>query len=166
MTHGQEGTGDMKDECNPERRTFLKTAALAGAVAVVSGVPLLSYVVAPALERRPGTWFDFGPREKVAAGVTMLSFKLMAKDGWVTLPRQGFAWAKTAADGTLTVFSATCTHLNCTVTWRDTEKCFHCPCHSGRFDADGRPVSGPPTRPLTVLEHRVEDGKLLVLLPA
>jgi Rieske Fe-S protein len=46
--------------------------------------------------------------------------------------------------------------------WRDERKGFECPCHSARFDGDGHPLSGPPSRPLTVLDHRVEDGKLRV----
>ncbi|MBT5366626.1 MAG: Rieske (2Fe-2S) protein, partial [Nitrospinaceae bacterium] len=45
-------------------------------------------------------------------------------------------------------FSTTCTHLGCQVHWRPDEKIFFCPCHDGVFDADGKPVSGPPPRPL------------------
>jgi Rieske Fe-S protein len=51
-------------------------------------------------------------------------------------------------DGKLLAFSATCTHLTCTVTYQgDTETMF-CPCHNGRFDLAGNVISGPPPAPL------------------
>jgi len=37
-------------------------------------------------------------------------------------------------------------------------------CAVARFDADGRPIAGPPTEPLAVLEHKVENGNLQVFL--
>jgi len=73
-------------------------------------------------------------------------------------------WAKTETGGKIKVFSSTCTHLACNVIWQEEEKIFLCPCHSGRFDADGRPIAGPPTKPLSVLEHKIEDDKLMVYL--
>ena len=50
--------------------------------------------------------------------------------------------------GKIYALSTTCTHLGCTVPWRDDEKQFHCPCHNGFFDvATGRPTAGPPPPP-------------------
>jgi len=156
----------MNDETRSERRALLKTAALMGAVGSVSAVPVVAYIVAPGLEKEKRSWFDFGPVQNLARdGVTMLPFKFMVKDGWVVLPRRGVVWAKAEAGDKLTVFSSICPHLGCSVSWRNEKKVFECPCHSAEFDAVGRPTAGPPTRPLTVLEHKVEGGKLLVLLP-
>jgi Rieske Fe-S protein len=46
-------------------------------------------------------------------------------------------------------YSQKCTHLLCPVVYRATDQQFHCPCHEGRFAvADGRPLAGPPNRPL------------------
>lgn len=156
----------MNDKTNSERRALLKTAALVGAFGGVSAVPVVAYIVAPGLARETPSWLDFGPVQNLAWDtVTMLPFTLMVKDGWVVLPRRGVVWARTEATGKLTVFSSTCPHLACSVSWRNEKKVFECPCHSAVFDAAGRPTSGPSTRPLTVLEYKVEDGKLLVLLP-
>ena len=152
---------------NPERRAFLKTAVLTGVAAALTGVPLLSYVIAPALKKGTGKWIDFGPADRLKSGdIEMLSYEFMVKDGWIVLPQRGFVWAKSDGPEKITVFSSTCTHLACNVIWRKEKGIFECPCHSGNFDINGRPIAGPPTKPLVALEHKVEEGKLMVMMPA
>lgn len=152
---------------SPDRRTFLKTAALAGAACLVSGVPLVCYVIAPALEKGTGRWIGLGSvGDLKSGGVGMLSYEFMVKDGWLVMPQRGFVWAVRDDGDELKVFSSTCTHLSCNVIWKEDERSFICPCHTGRFDRDGRNVSGPPTKPLSRLEHKIEDGKLLVFMTA
>jgi Rieske Fe-S protein len=42
-----------------------------------------------------------------------------------------------------------CTHLLCPVVPQPVDGKLHCPCHNGWFDlATGRPLAGPPRRPL------------------
>ncbi len=50
-------------------------------------------------------------------------------------------------------FAAKCTHLSCTVRYRQDMNMLWCPCHDGRFDLTGKNVAGPPPRPLP--EHAV-----------
>ncbi|MHC4160425.1 MAG: Rieske 2Fe-2S domain-containing protein [Planctomycetota bacterium] len=147
------------------RRDFLKTAALVGGSALVTGVPLVSYFTAPALSKGTGKWVDFGPVEDLEPGsVSMLSYEFLIKDGWLVLPQRGIVWANTGEGDKLTVFSSVCTHLSCSVIWLEETQVFECPCHAGRFDVNGQPISGPPKKPLIVLEHKIEDDKLLALL--
>ena len=40
--------------------------------------------------------------------------------------------------------SDVCPHLGCRVHFESQTNEFYCPCHAGRFDGDGNPVSGPP----------------------
>ncbi len=58
-------------------------------------------------------------------------------------------------------YSQKCTHLGCPVAAEVPKQRLFCPCHLGYFDlASGRPLAGPPRRPLPriVLEER--DGVL------
>ena len=56
-------------------------------------------------------------------------------------------------DGVWRAFSARCTHLSCTVRYREDASMLWCPCHDGRFDLTGKNTGGPPPRPLP--EHTV-----------
>jgi Rieske Fe-S protein len=155
----------QKDSFKQNRRSFIKTAALAGGATMITGVPLVSYFIAPALKKGTGKWVDFGSVEDLEPdSVAMLSYEFLVKDGWLVLPQRGFVWAKTEADDKVTVFSSICTHLSCNVIWREEAKVFDCPCHAGRFDIMGQPIAGPPTKPLKTLEHKVEDDNLLAFL--
>ena len=58
--------------------------------------------------------------------------------------------------------SATCSHLGCNVNYDEQSGQFKCPCHAGIYDAGGKNISGPPPKPLTRLEARIADGKLMV----
>ena len=61
-------------------------------------------------------------------------------------------------------YSQKCTHLSCAVYYAREEGRLACPCHEGYFSVrDGRPVQGPPQRPLprVVLEQR--GGELVAV---
>ncbi|MBW2539495.1 MAG: ubiquinol-cytochrome c reductase iron-sulfur subunit [Deltaproteobacteria bacterium] len=154
-----------KELVDTNRRAFIKTAALAGGAAILTGIPLASYVIVPALKKGAGKWVDFGTIDDlVPENFTMLSYEFMVKDGWLVLPQRGFVWARFDLGGRIKIFSSTCTHLACNVIWQEETKVFECPCHSGRYDAQGQPIAGPPTKPLSVLEHKVEDRNLQVYM--
>ena len=56
-------------------------------------------------------------------------------------------------------FDQRCTHLSCPVHAQVDRGRFHCPCHEGSFDlATGRPLSGPPRRPLPRVDLELRDG--------
>ncbi len=56
-------------------------------------------------------------------------------------------------DNKLKAFSAVCTHLGCTVQYRNDMGLIWCACHNGKYDLNGRNVAGPPPKPLE--EYRV-----------
>jgi Rieske Fe-S protein len=53
-----------------------------------------------------------------------------------------------APDGTVKAFTAICTHLECTVQYRNDTSQIWCACHDGLYDLAGNVVSGPPPRAL------------------
>lgn len=137
-----------------------------GAAALVTGVPLAAYLLAPAFRKTAGKWVNLGTTGDFPPGhMRMMPFEFQIKDGWQVLPQRGFVWVKIDGPGRLKVFSSRCTHLACNVVWQEKRQIFVCPCHAGYFDAEGKNISGPPTRPLTVLEHRIDNGNLLTFLP-
>jgi len=58
--------------------------------------------------------------------------------------------------------SLVCTHQGCEVAWRDGVGAYVCRCHEGRYDANGKPILGPPTRPLRTLAVE-RSGDFVVL---
>jgi Rieske Fe-S protein len=53
-------------------------------------------------------------------------------------------------------YSQKCTHLSCAVVPLPGAEVLHCPCHEGYFDLrTGRPLAGPPRRPLPTIRLSV-----------
>lgn len=66
------------------------------------------------------------------------------------------------AGGELRAFTAVCTHLSCTVQYRDDLRQIWCACHNGHYDLNGRNVSGPPPRPLTPYTVNVKGDEIVI----
>ncbi len=67
------------------------------------------------------------------------------------------------SDQELRGLDANCTHEGCTVQYVADESIVWCACHNGRFDVDGRVISGPPPRPLPrYVVTKDEDGNIFV----
>ena len=59
----------------------------------------------------------------------------------------------------LRAYDQKCTHLSCAVTPNKVKSCLECPCHHGTFDLDtGRPIAGPPRRPLPRIGLEIREG--------
>ena len=84
------------------------------------------------------------------------------KQGTVTLVQQGHFYVSRLEDGTALALWQRCTHLGCTVPWRDDEGQFHCPCHGSMFNVKGEVIGGPAPRPLDLFPIEVVDGNLVV----
>jgi cytochrome b6-f complex iron-sulfur subunit len=64
--------------------------------------------------------------------------------------------------GELRAFSARCTHLDCTVQYRDDLAEIWCACHNGHFDLRGTNVAGPPPRPLEAYDVAERGSEIIV----
>jgi cytochrome b6-f complex iron-sulfur subunit len=59
-------------------------------------------------------------------------------------------------------FSATCTHLDCTVQYKKDEKIIWCACHNGKYDMHGRNIAGPPPRPLDKYIVKLKNNEVFI----
>lgn len=148
------------------RRTFFRwvTTVAAGLIGIGLAVPLIGYVISPALNRREHSWVEVGSVDDLPVGKPKaLDYVQTIQDGWMESRTQKAVWAVKQADGQVTVFSPMCTHLGCGYRWEDADRKFKCPCHGSVYDADGKVLAGPAPRRLDVLPSKVEDGRLLVM---
>jgi nitrite reductase/ring-hydroxylating ferredoxin subunit len=61
--------------------------------------------------------------------------------------------------GRYVAYGQKCSHLACAVVPHLEKGELHCPCHNGFFELnDGRPIAGPPRRPLPLVKLEVEGG--------
>lgn len=67
------------------------------------------------------------------------------------------------APGEYRAFSATCTHLECTVQFDRPSSRIWCACHNGWYDLTGRNVAGPPPKPLTPYQVQVVGDEIFVV---
>lgn len=65
-------------------------------------------------------------------------------------------------DGKFRAFDAVCTHLSCTVQYKPDEKIIWCACHNGKYDLNGKNISGPPPAPLTPYKVSIKSDEVFV----
>lgn len=117
----------------------------------------------------------FHPDSRSENFVKKKSSEIKTIDGWYELPKQKLSTNHfiTLALGGLPViiisnsghyktFNSTCTHLGCLVKWDPAIKNFICPCHAGRYNIKGEPISGPPPYPLKEYETIVKNDKIRI----
>jgi nitrite reductase/ring-hydroxylating ferredoxin subunit len=138
-----------------DRRRVLR-GLCAAALALPPAVHALLVALHPLARGARRAWRDAGALDALEEGV-LKPFTHEIAAGWETRKELGFLLRR---GGGVVAFRARCTHLGCRV--RPAEGGFHCPCHDGRFDLDGRPAGGPVTRPLERIEARVRDGRVEV----
>jgi Rieske Fe-S protein len=137
----------------PGRRKFVEFFLGGGlfASAISFLYPIARYLIPP-----PAA--DLGSDTVVAARVGDLKpnsgkiFRFGNRPGLLVLTR----------DGQYHALSGTCTHLDCTVQYRDDTSQVWCACHNGVYDLNGRNVSGPPPRPLQEFEVHVRGEEIIV----
>jgi menaquinol-cytochrome c reductase iron-sulfur subunit len=148
------------------RNDFVKaTIGVLGTImGVIVGVPLIGYMIAPALKRQESeAWIPAGTLDNYPVNEpTLFNFTRTTVNGWErTVNSYGvYIVRKSETGNDVVAFSNVCTHLACRVNWNDQDQEYICPCHDGKFNIDGNVVAGPPPRPLDRYETKVEDGNL------
>ncbi|HZS09495.1 MAG TPA: Rieske 2Fe-2S domain-containing protein [Blastocatellia bacterium] len=151
------------EECPAGRRSFLGAVSglIAAGIAAVLGVTIGRYAITPALAAAAeAEWTDAGSLAGIPEGRPVRRSVVVAQQaGWGRFSAERLVWVSRQGEN-ITVFSAVCPHLGCTVnTGKDG---FVCACHSSRWNAGGEKLGGPTPRNLDVLEHRVEGDLLKI----
>lgn len=138
--------------------------AVTGAIAVASSAALALFAIGPSLSKKRSRWVEvkFGNPPSEGATFTRVVLEYETKDGWLTGRARKLAYVKRVRKDHVIAISADCSHLGCVVTWDEGQKMFNCPCHKGRFDVEGKVISGPPSAPLQRHKTRMDNGKLFL----
>lgn len=130
---------DFEPSPDEGRRNSLKLLLGGSATALGAVVlyPIIAYLKPPPATGEQVSSVLVGKVEEFAAGSGTL-FRFGNKPGLlVRLP-----------GGEFKAFSATCTHLDCTVQYHEDMGLIWCACHNGKYDLSGKNIEGPPPRPL------------------
>lgn len=146
-----------------ERRSFLGVIAglIAGGISAVLGVTIGRFAVSPALSAGGVEgWTDVGPLADIPEGQLVKRNVIVSQDaGWGKFNSQKLIWVTRKGEN-VTVFTAVCPHLGCTVNAKN--DVFICACHDSKWDVAGNSMGGPTPRGLDSLEHKVEGDVLKV----
>ncbi|GAB4325667.1 MAG: Rieske 2Fe-2S domain-containing protein [Candidatus Zixiibacteriota bacterium] len=135
------------------RRRFLDVVLGGGLTALLAGIvyPILRFIIPPA--------------QPEAAASRIVAAKVGE------IPQNGskiFKFGKDPAilvhtkSGEYRAFTAICTHLDCTVQYRDDLEHIWCACHNGHYDLNGNNIAGPPPAPLAKYEVVVRGDDIIV----
>jgi menaquinol-cytochrome c reductase iron-sulfur subunit len=150
------------------RRDFIKltTAAVGTFIGAAIGLPAIAYLVDPALKAvKSDAWVPLGKLETFEVGKpTLASFTRSKVNGWEKTVTSYGVFVIKKSDTDFLVLSNKCTHLGCSVGWKEDRQEFVCPCHDAQFGLDGSVLGGPPPRPLDSFSGdrlKIENGILL-----
>jgi Rieske Fe-S protein len=159
---------DCPDHAEPPGRRRALVVFVNATIAIIGGglsALLGAFVLRPPKGAGVGRWIragstaDLKPDEPVARILSVARV-----DGWYRERARETVFLVWDGAGSVRALSATCTHLGCQVQWDGQGKKFKCPCHGGVYAADGKVLSGPPPRPLEVVEARIDPGDASVLV--
>ena len=146
----------------PGRRRFLRSviSVCAGLIASITLIPGVALLLQPAFSRaRRGKRKIIFQNPEDAQSSSFITARYEGQEE----AAPGIYIRKSGQQ--YTVLSARCTHASCAVAWNPGAGQFVCPCHGGRFDENGKNVSGPPPRPLDRLSVTKDGADLLVEEP-
>ena len=138
-------------------------ALIGGGFSALLGV----FALRPPKVAAGGRWVRAGSTAELKAGEPIARILSVSRvNGWYRERARETVFLVWDGRDSVRAMSATCTHLGCQVQWDGEGKRFKCPCHGGVYGRDGTVLSGPPPRPLDVVEARIDaaDASVLVRL--
>src|SRR5205807_160179 len=156
MTRGLRLAGEMGD---------LQTYFYLGLLLTLLGSAVLVLVLIGVRQVVP-LWREGGhPVIAALTALVLLSVVLFLvvfpENAWGTQQLPYTVWVVRLGER-LKVLSNICTHMQCAVRFETQLNQFLCPCHGGLYAPDGTNVGGPPPKPLSEYEHRLDGSVLYV----
>jgi len=143
----------MNEIINKTRRKLINYLIWIGSTGIMGAIlfPILRFLVPPRMTEAIQNTVLAGKEDELAPGKAKI-FKFGSKPGiLIRMP-----------SGQYRAFSAVCTHLQCTVQFREDIKHIWCACHNGHYDLNGQVISGPPPRALEEYQVNIKDGNIFV----
>lgn len=147
------------------RRDFIKvtTGIVGGLIAATVGLPAIAYMLDPAFKTSAKeAWIPIGKVADMTVGKPYaFSFTRVQVNGWerTSTTHGGFVLLRSEDPNDILILNSRCTHLSCTVNWKDEAQAYVCPCHDAKFSKEGVVLGGPPPRPLDqYTEFHVTDA--------
>jgi Rieske Fe-S protein len=157
--------GAFEGETITRRRFMTGTAHTAGGIAAAAfTLPALGFALGPIFKSTPHRWETVGTVDQFPDNnyipVVVTLTPGIGEAGKATIYMRKFNPVldtdRYDLDTKYIAITSRCAHLGCPVRWVDAAERFICPCHGGVYDLLGRPVGGPPVRPLDRFYTRVE----------
>src|SRR5512143_403300 len=150
------------------RRDFIKvtTGIVGGLIAATVGLPAIAYLLDPAFKTSAKeAWIPIGKVADMQVGKPYaFSFTRVQVNGWerTSTTHGGFVLLRSEDPNDILILNSRCTHLSCTVNWKDEAQAYVCPCHDAKFSKEGVVLGGPPPRPLDRYNefHVTDTGEL------
>ncbi len=157
MTQEEKEKNTKSAEHELSRASFLHYAipGLGAAWTLMAALPIYRYLTPKADDSEARTKVDsvnLGAVAEIPAG-SGKNFRFGSTPAIITHTK----------DGEFHAFKAVCTHLGCTVQYRQDKDLIWCACHGGCYNPEsGKVVAGPPPKPLESLKVAVVDGKIVI----
>ena len=145
---------DKADQPGMTRKRFVNWLLGTGAGGLVVSVayPVIRFIIPPKIAEA----------ETTSVLVPVETTELLPNSGRIfKFGREPGILVRTP-DGEVRAFSAICTHLACTVQYREDLGHIWCACHNGHFDLHGNNVGGPPPSPLPHFDVTEQGTQFIV----
>jgi Rieske Fe-S protein len=178
---GSTASGESRDRSAAlSRRSFVVRVLglIGGAIATILGIPVAGFALAPGWQARTPVRVLSNPIVPTLRSSGLTSVGKLADfevgvpqyvtvdrpvvDGWVEENAPVGVHVVRTSETDIAVFDPHCTHLGCPLAWSSGSRSFACPCHGGSFNSAGEVIAGPPPRPMTRYETRVQDGEVFI----
>jgi len=136
-----------------DRRKFLNTLLGLGGIGGILSVfyPVFSYLIPPKSSEPKVNSVKAGMNSAFPANSSKI----------IKFGRKPVILIKTE-DNQYKALSASCTHLDCIVQYKQDTKQIWCACHNGTYDLNGRNLSGPPPKPLEEYDVKIVKDEIII----